>query len=84
MYRCCVFVLLLLFSVQRASLGTAFELIWERAFNGPLDQTVWNVFGGDSCAGGSYGWVNNEERSYDEASVSIDGGILKLTAFVDE
>ena len=74
MYRCCVFVLLLLFSVPRASLGTAFEPIWERDFTGPLDQTVWDVLEGDSCAEGIYGWVNNEEQSYDEAGVSIDGG----------
>ena len=29
---------------------------------------------GDGCAEGIYGWVNNEEQSYDEAGVSIDGG----------
>ena len=74
MYRCCVFVLLLLFSVPRSSFGTAFEPIWERDFTGPLDQTVWDVLEGDGCAEGSYSWVNNEEQSYDEAGVLIGGG----------
>ena len=74
MYRCCVFVLLLLFSVPRASLGTAFEPVLERDFTGPLDQTVWDVLEGDGCAEGSYGWVNNEEQSYDEAGLLNDGG----------
>ena len=74
MYRCCVFVLLLLVSVPRASLGTACEPIWEGDFTGPLDQTVWNVLEGEGCAEGIYGWVNKEEQSYGEAGVSIDGG----------
>ena len=83
MYRCCVF-LLLLFTVQRAYPGTACEPIWEEGFTGPLDQTVWNVVEGDGCAEGICGWGNNAGESYDEAGVSVDDGIPKLTAFVDE
>ena len=82
MYRCYVFVLLI-FTVQRAYAGTACEPAWEEDFTSPLDQTVWNVVEGDGCAEGICGWHNNEAQSYDEAGVSIDDGILKLTAYVD-
>jgi len=82
MYRCYVLVLLLV-TVQRTYAGSVCELSWEEDFTGPLDQTVWNVVEGDGCAEGICGWGNNEAQSYDEAGVSIDDGILKLTAFVD-
>ena len=45
---------------------------------------MWNVLEGDGRAECIYGWVNNQEQTYDEVGVSIDGGTLKLTAFVDE
>ena len=60
------------------------EPICKQDFSGSLDDTVWNVVEGDACAEGICGWGNNEAQSYDEAGVSIDEGILKLTALVDE
>ena len=83
MYRCYALGLLL-FTLQPAYAGTACEPVWEEDFVGPLDDTVWNVVEGDGCAEGICGWGNSEAQSYDEAGVSIDDGILKLTAFVDE
>ena len=82
MYRCFVLAWLL-FTVQRAYAGTACKPSWEENFTGPLDQTVWNVVEGDGCAEDICGWGNNESQSYDEAGVSVDDGILKLTAFTD-
>ena len=75
---------LLLFTLQSAYAGTACEPVWEEDFTGPLDDTVWNVVEGDGCAEGICGWGNNEAQSYDEAGVSIDDGILKLTASTGE
>ncbi len=73
-----------LFTLRPVYAGTTCEPVWEEDFTGPLDGTVWNVVLGDGCAEGICGWGNNEAQSYDEAGVSIDEGILKLTALVDE
>ena len=80
MHRRCLLVWLLS-TVQPAFTDTVCEPSWEGEFTGPLDQTVWNIVEGDGCAEGICGWGNNEAQSYDEAGVSIDDGILKLTAF---
>ena len=82
-YRCYALGFLL-FTLQPTYAGTTCEPVWEEDFTGPLDDAVWNVVEGDGCAEGICGWGNNEAQSYDEAGVSIDDGILKLTAFVDE
>ena len=82
-YRCYALGFLL-FTMQPAYAGTTCEPVWKEDFTGPLDDTLRNVVEGDGCTEGICGWGNNAAQSYDEAGVSVDDGIPKLTAFVDE
>ena len=54
-YRCYALDFLL-FTLQPAYAGTTCEPVWEEDFTGPLDDTVWTVVEGDSCAEGICGW----------------------------
>ena len=57
------------------------ELVWSDEFDGAsLDASKWNIQLGDGTAEGLPGWGNNELQSYEAANVTVESGVLKITA----
>jgi beta-glucanase (GH16 family) len=57
------------------------SVVWADEFSGTtLDQTRWSYQIGDGCAEGICGWGNNELQSYQQGNVTVEGGVLKITA----
>ncbi|MDX1531939.1 MAG: glycoside hydrolase family 16 protein, partial [Rhodothermales bacterium] len=55
-------------------------LVWSDEFEGAeLDTTKWEVQLGDGCPD-LCGWGNGEFQSYQAENVSVDGGVLTITA----
>lgn len=49
-------------------------------FDGPLNESLWNVIEGNGCDIGLCGWGNNEAQSYSRDSLVVEDGLLKITA----
>jgi len=55
------------------------QLVWADEFEGSaLDANNWNIQTGDGCAEGICGWGNNESQIYQEANVTVSGGMLMI------
>ena len=60
-------------------------LVWSDEFNGTaLDAAKWSVQVGDGCDLGICGWGNNELQWYQADNIQVAGGLLTITARVEE
>lgn len=78
--RVCCLVLLPLFMASAGN-AQAWELVWADEFDGTaVDPARWELMRGDGCDLGICGWGNNELEWYQEQNVTIEDGMLVITA----
>lgn len=57
------------------------NLIWSDDFDGnTLDENNWNYQIGTGCDIGICGWGNNELQYYQQDNITVENGLLKITA----
>ena len=61
--------------------SATWSLVWQDEFDGlTLDGSKWSVQVGDGCDLGICGWGNAELQWYQESNVTVDSGVLRITA----
>ena len=57
------------------------NLVWSDEFDGDaLNLGNWNIQTGDGCDLGICGWGNDEAQYYREQNITVEDGLLKITA----